>query len=86
MEARPRCHGLDNNKHELYETRTGGESWALRQASSDPIRFPHSAESSAPAWRLRADAVTHSYAIEKSQADRWQRVASFLVDAGVCKQ
>jgi photosystem II stability/assembly factor-like uncharacterized protein len=77
---------LDNNRHELYETRTGGESWSLQQASADPIRFQRIAETVASGWRLRTDAVSHSYAIEKSLGDRWQRVASFLVDAGTCKQ
>ena len=77
---------LDNNRHELYDSRTGGESWALRQSSTDPIRFPRSAETGPSAWRLRPDAASHSYSIEKSLGDHWQRVASFLVDAGACKQ
>jgi hypothetical protein len=77
---------LDNGRHELYETRTGGESWALRQASLTPLRFPLNTEPSPSGWRLRADAATHSYAIEKLQADRWQKIASFLVDAGACKE
>jgi len=34
----------------------------------------------------RADAASHSYAIEKSYASGWQRVASFLVAAGACKE
>ena len=77
---------LDNSRHELYETRTGGESWALRQSSLAPIRFPLNPAPSSSGWRLRADAPTHSYALEKSQGERWQKVASFLVDAGACKQ
>lgn len=77
---------LDSNHHELYETRTGGESWSMRQESVDPIRFPKTTEAGPTGWRLRADAPTHSYAIEKSQGERWQRIASFLVDAGACKQ
>jgi photosystem II stability/assembly factor-like uncharacterized protein len=77
---------LDNGRHELYDSRTGGESWSLTQASSNPIRFPRSAEQGTTGWRVRADAATHSYAIEKSQGDRWQRTASFLLDAGSCKE
>ena len=77
---------LDNNRRELYETRTGGESWALRQASLTPIHFPLNPDTSHSGWRLRADAATHSYAVEKSQSEHWQKVASFLVDAGACKQ
>lgn len=76
---------LDNSRHELYETRTGGESWALRQSSLTPIRFPLNPEKNT-GWRLRADAASHSYSVEKSQAGHWQRIASFLVDTGVCRE
>jgi photosystem II stability/assembly factor-like uncharacterized protein len=77
---------LERNRHELYETRTGGESWSLQQASADPIRFPRSRDPGASGWRVRADAATHSYHLEKSEAERWQKVASFLVSLGTCKQ
>jgi photosystem II stability/assembly factor-like uncharacterized protein len=77
---------LDNNLHELYETRTGGESWSMKQASAAPIPFPHARESTASGWHVRADAATHSFDLEKSDGARWQKVASFLVTVGVCKQ
>ena len=77
---------LDKNRHELYETMTGGESWSLRQASVDPIRFPRTREPGTSGWRLQPDAATHSYNLEKMQADQWQKVASFLVNVGSCKQ
>jgi len=58
----------------------------LRQSSLTPIRFPLNPAPSSSGWRLRADAPTHSYALEKSQGERWQKIASFLVDTGACKQ
>lgn len=77
---------LESNVHELYETRTGGESWSLRQASADPIRFPKTREPGSAGWRIRADSSTKSYAVEKLEGPRWQKVASFLVHVGSCKQ
>jgi len=77
---------LDNNLHELYETRTGGESWSMKQASEKPIAFPAQDAAATPVWRLRADAANHSYDLEKSDGAHWQKVASFLVSAGACKQ
>ena len=77
---------LEANVHELYETRTGGESWSLRQASADPIRFPRTRETPSSGWRIRADASSSSYVIEKSDAGRWLKAASFLVHVGSCKQ
>lgn len=77
---------LDLNRHELYETRTGGESWELRQASPSAIHVARAKESSESGWRLRTDSSTKSYVIEKSEGQRWQKLASFLVQVGSCKQ
>ena len=74
------------NRHELYETATGGESWSLRQASASPIRFPRPARDPADApLRIRADGRSHSFHIERPQAGKWSTVADFLVDIGQCK-
>ena len=75
---------LDNNMHELYETRTGGESWSMKQATASPIPFQPATKTSG--WRLRADAATHSFDLEKSDGSGWQKVAGFLVNVGACKQ
>jgi photosystem II stability/assembly factor-like uncharacterized protein len=77
---------LDNNLHEFYETRTGGESWSMKQASASVIPFPQAKEPGASGWRVRADAATHSFDLDKSDGARWQKVASFVVTVGVCKQ
>ena len=77
---------LDNNMHELYESRTGGESWAMKQATASPIPMPPARDVKTSGWRLRADAATRSFEIEKSDGARWQKVASFLVNVGACKQ
>lgn len=77
---------LENNRHELYETMTGGESWSLKQASADPIKIPRARGPGASGWRVRADAATHSYDLEKAEGERWHKVAGFLVNAGACKQ
>ena len=77
---------LDANRHELYESMTGGESWSLKQASAAAIKFPHNRESGTTGWRMRADAATKSYDLERSDGARWQKVASFLVHIGTCKQ
>ncbi|HUA18106.1 MAG TPA: hypothetical protein VMB25_05130 [Bryobacteraceae bacterium] len=76
---------LDNGKHELYETKTGGESWAIELASASPIKFAHG-RTGERVWRLQPDAATHSYAIEKTEGGgRWHKAASFLVSIASCK-
>ncbi len=75
-----------HNRHELYESKTGGREWSLRQVSGGAIRFPRQREESDLAWRIRADSKTHSYHIEKHQAGHWQPVAGFVVEMGKCAQ
>jgi len=74
------------NRYELFETHTGGNSWESRQTSVQPIRLPQERQAVSPGWRVRADAATHAYALERAEGARWQRVASFLVSAGKCTQ
>lgn len=76
---------LDNGKHELYETRTGGESWIVQKTSAEPIRLAKEKQGN-PGWRVRTDAATHSYVIERSENNRWQKIASFLVNIASCKE
>jgi len=70
---------LDNGKHEEYRTDNGGESWSAAKAS--PVN-----PKTAAAWRVRTDAATHSYVIEKSESNHWQKIASFLVNIASCKE
>jgi photosystem II stability/assembly factor-like uncharacterized protein len=77
---------LDDGKHELYETSTGGESWMVQKTSAQPIRLAKEKQAGAAAWRVRTDAATHSYVVEKSENNRWQKTASFLVNIASCKE
>ena len=71
---------LDNGKREEYRSSDGGESWAIQQGSAD-----RAVKEKPPGWRVRTDAATHSYVIEKSENNLWQKVASFLVNVVTCK-
>lgn len=76
--------GETGMRHELYESRTGGESWMLRQVDSKPIPVKPP-EPAATSWRLRPDAASKSYRIENKQGDKWTPIASLLIAAGECK-
>lgn len=69
--------------YEMYETTNGGETWTLKQTAPKPLTLAHAHAETG--WRLRADAHNHSYDVEVKQSSGWQRVASFLVETGVCK-
>ncbi len=72
-------------RYERFESSSGGESWQLREAVSKLGRAgPRVA---APAgWRLRTDAPTRSYHIERKGANGWETIAGFLVRVGECRE
>ena len=72
---------LDNGKIEEYGTSDGGNTWTVSTNPHEGVTKEKPA-----AWRVRTDAATHSYVIEKSENNRWQKVASFLVNIASCTQ
>ncbi|HOQ47448.1 MAG TPA: hypothetical protein PLA43_18975 [Bryobacteraceae bacterium] len=76
--------GEEGDRYAVLETTNGGESWAVRETSSRPI--PRKKTEAASVYRLRADAASKSYVVEKQTAKQWERVASFLVQVGECRE
>lgn len=76
--------GEPEARYHLYESRTGGESWSLREVSSKPPALRKSRPVNTD-WRLRADAASRSYRVEKREAGKWTLLASFQVRLNDCK-
>ena len=75
---------VDGNRWEAYETSTGGDVWSLREMTD---KSPKLSRAAPPAgWRLRPDAASKSYRIERLVSGRWTLATSFLVRAGECKE
>jgi hypothetical protein len=72
---------LDGGKLEEYRTSDGGNTWTISPSAAEGVT-----KEKPPAWRLRTDAATHSFVIEKSENNRWQKLASFLVNIASCKE
>jgi hypothetical protein len=77
--------GETGSRYETYESMTGGESWALRETSGQPLRKGPRPTAAAD-LRLRTDAATRSYRVERRTPAGWESVASFLVRVGECRQ
>jgi len=81
-----RMQAAQSARYELYESQNGGDTWVVRRASNRPIPVKQAAgATNSPAWRLRADARTKSYHIERLERERWITVASFLVHLAGCR-
>jgi hypothetical protein len=81
-----RMQSADSARYELYETPNGGETWMIRRTSDRPLTIKRpAADAASSAWRIRADARSKSFAVEKRQAERWSTMASFSVEIGSCK-
>ncbi|MCX6636929.1 MAG: hypothetical protein NT090_17880 [Acidobacteria bacterium] len=68
----------------VYETMTGGDTWMVREVSARPLKLKR-APAQNPDRRIRADAKTRSFIVERRQGERWQPLASFLIEAGSCR-
>jgi hypothetical protein len=76
--------GEPNQRSQVFETKTGGDSWMTREVSSKPLQLKKTRQ--APATlRLRADAPTKSYRIEHLQGAKWSPLAAFAVRLPDCK-
>jgi hypothetical protein len=78
--------GDPERRYEMLESRTGGESWILRAMSGRPIPGQPSEAPAAAGFRLRTEEATQSYRVEKQAGERWQTLASFLVQVGECRE
>lgn len=76
--------GEPNARYQLFESKTSGDTWMLRQSSGNPIPPKRVRPSATTGLRLRADGPSKSYRIEKQQGNRWTLVASFLVRLPDC--
>jgi hypothetical protein len=78
-----RGQGNDIDRYALYESKTGGQSWDIRQESDKPLRLKLAPPVSD--WRVRVDAVSHAFEIEHRQGERWIPAAAFAVRLDPCK-
>jgi hypothetical protein len=77
--------GENGLRYELWESHTGGDSWSIRQVDARPIPFPGGERVTTKPIRIRADAGSKSYRVERQNDGQWRPLASFVVDLGECK-
>ena len=68
-------------RYESYESNDGGSVWRLKDASARPPLPLSPADSG---WRVRADAASRSFQVERRSGEAWTVAAAFAIQAGVC--
>jgi hypothetical protein len=76
--------GGDMGRYELYETPNGGETWLFRESNERAIRLKRAAGAN-PGWRIRADARTKAFLIERQMGEKWAGLGAFAVALPACK-
>lgn len=69
-------------RHERYESNTGGASWEMKESTTEAI---HLKTNKSAGWRVRADAATKAYHVERRASSSWETVASFVIHVADCK-
>ena len=72
-------------RQELYASMTGGESWEVKQVSNKPLKLKSSRSAEQMGWRVRADAPSGTYRLERGGGRNWESVANFPVHAADCR-
>lgn len=74
----------EGGRYALLESRTGGDSWGILQITSEAPKNVKFDRTPSVAWRLRANAATKAYQVEKREGAKWTAVAAFQVRTGSC--
>jgi hypothetical protein len=77
--------GSGSDRYERYESVDGGDSWTVRENSIKPLTLKRPANAPPAEWRVRADANSRSFQLERRQGGRWVGVAAFAVNLGTCR-
>lgn len=79
-----RSSGGDAGPFAIYVSPDGGESWTIQEQSGKPLHLKGAPAPDAD-WRVRVDAATKAFLMERRQGERWTSRASFSVNLGLCK-
>ena len=71
-------------RQELYASMTGGESWEVKQVSNKPLRLKNVRTPEQAGWRVRADAASGTYRVERGSGRAWESVANFPIHVTEC--
>lgn len=74
----------DTGRYGLYETRTGGDSWELKQITQRKPELKKTIAHSTD-WRLTPVEKTKIYRVEHRVGAKWEVVSSFKIESGECK-
>jgi hypothetical protein len=73
-----------SSRYELYETANAGQSWTLKESSDRLPKLTHLGGTANADWRIRADAPSRSFHIERHSGERWHSLAAFAISLGRC--
>ncbi len=74
----------DSGRYGLYETRTGGDSWELKQITQRKPELKKTISHSTD-WRLLPVEKTKIYRVQHRVGAKWETVSSFKIETGECK-
>jgi hypothetical protein len=74
-----------HTRYELLESRTGGESWDPKEIGDKPILLKKTRAPGEAVWRVRADAPSKNFHLERRTSEKWEAVATFAIRAGECQ-
>ncbi|MEP6715683.1 MAG: hypothetical protein ABJC09_08910 [Terriglobia bacterium] len=73
-------------RYAAYESETGGDNWMARSTTDEPPKIKRAPPSFENAdFRIRPARNGKTYLIERRLGEKWETIASFLIEAANCK-
>lgn len=74
----------EGGRYTLYESHIGADSWTVVSRTTQTPRLRGAPAVEDVDYRIGTDSKTHAFTIEKRDGEKWNRVASFLVQVASC--
>ncbi len=74
----------EGGRYTLYESHTGADNWNVVSHSAQIPRLRHAPTVEDVDYRIGTDSKSHSFTVEKRDGEKWNRIASFLIQVASC--
>ena len=73
-----------SGRYVLYESRTGADNWNVVSHITQIPRLRRAPAVEDLDYRIGTDSRSHTFTIEKREGEKWNRIASFLIQVANC--
>lgn len=74
----------EGGRYTLYESHTGADNWNVASRTTQVPRLRRAPAFEDVDYRIGTDSKSHAFTVEKREGEKWNRIASFLIQVANC--